>query len=253
MFRLSKWEEVLNLKTLCFRFFGDFGHFKPFFTTTSPITYSLIPPTAVFGVLGAILGLDKSNYTQILYKAGTRVGVGNGNSITKKSMGINLINTKGDYWIPTSKNSSGPRTPTRYEFLVNPEYLIFVTMSDSELLDCLALKIKRHETYYSVSMGLAWLLADFELVEFNYAREIINCSDFLSFSTAVPLTFLDPDTGVGIKPGIRYCKERFVKSFTENRKPNDYVDALFSTSKEKASLKVSEAYCLKDYYFCFLN
>jgi len=246
-------KDVLQLKVLCFRIYGDFGNFKPYYTTTSPITYSLMPPTAIMGVIGAILGLEKGNYNKILQEAETRVGIGIVNPIRKKNIGINLINTKGDYWIPTSKNTSGPRTPTRYEFLIKPEYLVFVTMKNVELLENLAVRIEQHKPCYSVSMGLAWLLADFEPVIFGEATEITNSQDFLIFSSAVPISCLDPEMGIGIVEGVRYCKERFVKSFGEDRKPMDYVDAIFSVSPEKARFRTNTAYKLDDMIFQFLT
>ena len=120
------------MKTLCFRLYGDFGHFRPYYTTSSPTTYSLMPPTSIFGVLGAVLGLDRNEnaYYRVLTEAGTKVGIGPVHRIRKMSLGINLVNTKGNYWIPTDKNSSGPRTPTRYEYVVKPDYLIFISMEN---------------------------------------------------------------------------------------------------------------------------
>jgi CRISPR-associated protein Cas5h len=244
---------VFKLKVLCFRFFGDFGHFRPYYTTTSPVTYSLMPPTAIMGVIGTILGLEKDKYYKILQEAGTRIGVGIVSPVRKKNIGINLVNTKGDYWIPTSKNASGPRTPTRYELLVNPEYLIFVTMSNMELLEDLATRIKQHKPCYSVSMGLAWLLADFVPVMFGEATEITHSPDLLEFASAVPISCLDPESGIGIVEGVRYCKERFVKSFGDDRKPLDYVDAIFSVSSEKARFRTSTAYKLDNMIFQFLT
>ncbi|HOA56293.1 MAG TPA: CRISPR-associated protein Cas5, partial [Clostridiales bacterium] len=78
------------MKVLCFRFFGDFGHFRPYYTTTSPVTYSLMPPTAIMGVIGTILGLEKDKYYKILQEAGTRIGVGIVSPVRKKNIGINL-------------------------------------------------------------------------------------------------------------------------------------------------------------------
>lgn len=244
---------MLQLKVLCFRFYGDFGHFKPYYTTTSPITYTLMPPTAIMGALGAILGLEKSKYNIILQEAGTRVGVGIVYPIRKKNIGINLINTKGDYWIPTSKNKSGPRTPTRYELLIKPEYLVFVTMNNLELLENLATRIEQHKPCYSVSMGLAWLLADFEPVVFGEATEITNSQDLLVFSSAVPVSCLASEAGIGIVKGVRYCKERFVKFLGEDRKPLDYVDAIFSVGSEKARFRTNTAYKLDGMVFQFLT
>lgn len=67
-----------------------------------------MPPTAIMGVIGTILGLEKDKYYKILQEAGTRIGVGIVSPVRKKNIGINLVNTKGDYWIPTSKTQVVP-------------------------------------------------------------------------------------------------------------------------------------------------
>lgn len=243
------------MKTLCFRLYGDFGHFRKYFTTTSPITYSIIPPTAAMGVIGAILGLERkdNSYYNILQNAKTRIGIGIQGGVKKRSFGINLINTKGDYWVPTRRNPNGSRTPTRYEFIVKPDYLIFVSMEDKELLEDLAMSIKEHRSVYNICMGLAWLLADFQFICFKEAEILNDIKEHLPLSSAVPVSLLHPTDGIKLIDGVNYCKERFVKCFGDNRIPQDYVDAIFPINGQKAFLKLKEVYKLDDYYFVFLT
>lgn len=243
------------MKTLCFRFYGDMGHFRQYFTTTSPITFSLIPPTSIMGVLGAILGLDREDdtYYKILLEAKTRVGAGILGLVKKKSFGINLINTKGDFWVPTSRNSSGPRTPTRFEFVIKPNYLIFVTMENEELLGKLAQMVKEHRSCYSTSMGLAWLLADFQFICFEEAEIMHDIKEHLPISSAVPISLLQQKDSIKVENGISYCKERFVKCFSADRVPQDYIDAIFPINGKTALLKPQEVYKLRSYYFTFLT
>jgi CRISPR-associated protein Cas5h len=154
------------MKCVCFKLKGDYGHFKPYYTTSSPTTYSIMPPTALFGLIGAILGLSKEGnlYYSTLEEAGLKVGIGLLTPLRKASMSTNLINTKGNFWVPTSRNANGMRTPTRYEYVIGQEYLIFVSMSDELLLDELADRLEKHKFAYSISMGLAGLLAEAEFL-----------------------------------------------------------------------------------------
>ncbi len=242
------------MKCLCFRLRGDYGHFRPYYTTSSPTTYSLMPPTSIFGLIGAILGLDKNDnyYYKILSDAKTKVGIGPTVPIRKTIMGTNLVNTKNNYWVPTDKNSSGPRTPTRFEYLVNVEYLIFVSTEDEKLLGELSDRIKNHKIAYSVSMGLSNLLADIEFVMYDYLDKF-DTTDYVKMNTAVPIDKISNNNGIKILPDIKYCKERYVKEFGDNRIPLSYVDVLFSYDGTMISVKCNEVYKMKDYFITFIN
>lgn len=242
------------MKCLCFKLKGGYGHFRPYYTTSSPTTYSLMPPTSIYGLLGAVLGLDKNDnyYYKVLSDARTRVGIGLTVPIRKSIMGTNLINTKNNFWVPTEKNSSGPRTPTRFEYLVDIEYLIFVSMEDEKLLEELSKKIKSHETAYSVSLGLANLLADIEFVMYDDLNKY-DTNEYVMMSTAIPTDKISSNNGIKILPDIKYCKERYVKEFGENRVPLSYVDVLFSYDGNTISVKCNEIYKMQNYCISFLN
>ena len=49
-------------KVLVFDIWGEYAHFRKYYTTTSPLSYSIPPRTAVTGFIGAILGLGKEKY-----------------------------------------------------------------------------------------------------------------------------------------------------------------------------------------------
>lgn len=242
------------MKCVCFQLRGDYGHFRPYYTTSSPTTYSLMPPTSIFGLIGAILGLEKeeSAYYRILSEAGLKVGIGTRTPVRKVSMSTNLINTKGNYWVPTGRNTSGMRTPTRYEYLVGQEYLIFASMVGGKLLEELAARLQDHRFAYGISLGLAGLIADADLLCFDEAQKV-ESDDYLELDSAVAIQDLDKKMGIYISPDIQYCRERYVKQFGENRVPLNYVDVLFSSNGRKVKVKCNKAYKIQDYLFTFLN
>ncbi len=242
------------MKVLAFRLFGDFAHFRAYYSTSSPTTYSLVPPTSIMGVLGAILGLSKyqDQYYDLLTEKETLVGVHLDNPVSKMMMSTNLINTKNNYWVPTGRNSSGPRTPTRFEYVRKPEYLIYVTMKDEGLLVELADRIKKHCLSYTVSLGLANLIAD---VTFEFYEEAVpqQAEGYQTMDCAVPLSALADEKPIHIEPDIQYCKERYVEYFLRDRVPGGYVDVLFSMNGKKITVKPSKYYEAGGRKFLFMN
>lgn len=237
---------------ICFDIFGDFAHFRPYDTTSSPITYTMLPPTTLFGILGAILGFGKEEYELRLKQAKTRIGIALNTEARKWTTSVNLINTKGNYWVPTNRNSNGPRTPTRYEFLVNPSYRIFVTMADNALLNELENRVREHTPVYTISLGLAGLIADLRYC-FSGEAQKTETLDYIQLSTAISILDLEEEDAIDLNKGLVYAKERFVSSFGENREPEEFVDVLYSLKGGPVWVKTKQAYKLNEHFFTFLN
>ena len=47
------------MKTLVFDIWADIGHFRKYYTTSSPLTFSFPSPPTIAGMLGAIIGSSK--------------------------------------------------------------------------------------------------------------------------------------------------------------------------------------------------
>lgn len=240
------------MKVLNFEIYADFAHFRPYYTTSSPTTYTMLPPTTLYGIIGAILGFGKEEYNEILIKNGTRIGIGIKNEVKKISLSMNLINTKGNYWVPTRKNTNGPRTPTKFEFLKDVCYSIFVTMEDEKMLEDLMKRVKNHTPHYTISLGLASLIADIKYIKFGEIEKI-QTSDYIDVVTAINIEELNGTTAINLTKEITYAKERFVKKFGENREPEEYVDVLYSLKAEDLSVKINNAYKLENEIFTFLT
>lgn len=242
------------MKCICFKLSGDYGHYRPYYTTSSPTTYSLMPPTSIYGLLGAILGLEKkaNYYYEKLEKAKLKVGIGLLTPVKKVSMSTNLVNTKNNYWVPTKKNSAGPRTPTKFEYVVRQEYLVFVAMEDEKILDDLADRLINHRFAYGISLGLANLIADAKFICYDNLSKI-SSEAYIEMDSAVPTNKIVMEKGIKIIPSIKYCKERYVKKFGKNRIPLNYVDVLFSTNGKKIAVKCNDVYRLKNFNITFLT
>ena len=82
------------MRILVFDIWGDYGHFKKFHTTSSPLSFSIPPPTAVYGIIGAIAGISKENYTDTLNQYNLKIAVGINKPVKKMRMGVNWIELK---------------------------------------------------------------------------------------------------------------------------------------------------------------
>jgi len=50
------------MKVLVFDVSSDYAHFRQPYSTTSSLTYAIPPRTAIFGLIGAILGIDSGGF-----------------------------------------------------------------------------------------------------------------------------------------------------------------------------------------------
>ena len=155
------------MKILGFDIWGDFGHFRKFYTTTSPLTFSFLPPPTIAGILGAIYGTDKNTneYLRVFGYDKCRIAIQILSAVKKVRMGLNFLETKGtNLKLPMSDKNLAPRTQIRTEFLKDPRFRIYVRHEDNDVFDDLCKNIKEHLSVYTVSLGLSELLADFTYV-----------------------------------------------------------------------------------------
>lgn len=208
-----------------FDIWGELGHFRRFFTTSSPLTFSFPPPTAVRGIVGAILGLRKEEYIGVTN--GLDVGVSILSPVKKQRFGLNFIFTKGSRGFePTLfRDRKGDvnktlRTQVQVEFLKDPKFRVYVSGSE-EVIGELHSLLKNHRTNYTVSLGLSECLADFSLVgRFRAEKaEVRN-----SVNSVIPVeNVLDIDFRAG-----KVMKERVPSAMNENRESIEFKDVIFN-------------------------
>ena len=103
---------------------GRYAIFRKSYTTTSSISFPFPPPTAVAGIIGAILGIvpnahrsaECADYWNEM--GGTRVAIGINRPIKWYRTGINFTNTK--------SNKTSDHTQIKHQFIKEPSYRIYV-------------------------------------------------------------------------------------------------------------------------------
>lgn len=239
------------MNVLIFDIHADFGHFRKIYSTSSPLTYSIIPPTAFYGMIGAIIGFEKENnqYLQYINQDTLKVAIQLLQPVKKMRLGLNHINTKGNVWIPKQRRE-GARTQIRTEFLRFPKYRCYVHMNDSSLFSKLIEYVQHHKNVYNVSMGLSECLAQVEFVSLQEFEERMD-GEVAQVVTAIPERLLKK---LEIEFGKEYLKERLPIHINSERVVNLYDEVLFEANGQPIAVSVDSYWTDgRDTQIVFLN
>lgn len=227
------------MKVLVFDIWGDMGHFKKFYTTSSPLSFAFPPPTTIRGMLGAILGVDKDNYMEFFSKERCLISLKIMAPIKKMRMGLNHINTKDNFWTPVKHGSHEARTQIRTEFIKDPYYRLYVSHFDNEVFNTLAEYVSSHKSVFTLSLGLSELLADFRFNGIYDTEEVENSE--VEIATVIPF-YRMAEKGIKFEEGKKYFKERMPIDMDKERVVWHYQDVLYEPEGKVISI------CMKKYW-----
>lgn len=234
------------MKVLVFDIFGDYGHFRKFYTTSSPLTFPFPPPPTIYGMVGAIYGAGKDEYLKIFDYESCKVALRIMNPVKKVRMGMNLIFTKrrdGKFdptLIASEKAEKQPRTQIRTEFVKSPYYRIYLSHRDSQTFSKLETLLREHKSIYTLSLGLSELLANYEFIGVFESREINNGD--VELVTPVLSKNLKK---LEIEPERKYFKERIPIKMNPERVVELYEDVIFESDGKSIKASVEGFYQLE--------
>jgi len=213
------------VNVIVFDIWGDYGHFKKFHTTASPLTFSFPPPTAVIGIVAAVLGIDKESYWDVFSPDDTRVAVRIINPVKKIRIGINVIETKS---AGSMFNRIRQRSQIKYEYLKDAHYRIFFSHDDMELMERLKEMLIAHKTIYTLSLGSAQMLAGFSFIGAYKAQELPGDS-YVSVHSVLPLeeNMRINSKVIRFEENRQYTKEIVSTRMNASREVLDYKTVLF--------------------------
>ncbi|WP_297889780.1 type I-B CRISPR-associated protein Cas5b [Sulfurihydrogenibium sp.] len=229
------------MKVLAFDLWGDYGHFKKFYTTSSPLTFSIPPNTAIYGMIGAIIGLAKEEYLKHINGRTTKIGIEILKPIKKTRITLNYIDTKQHFYLIKG------RTQIRTEFLKEPAYRLYIHISDENLFNELINRVKTKQSYYTLSLGLANLLANFQFKGL-YDVETLEQSDKVN---SVILT--ENVESIEMKEGKKYFKERIPLDMKEDREVICYKEIVMELEGNTIEGKFKNCYKVGDRIISFLT
>ncbi|MBE0068293.1 type I-B CRISPR-associated protein Cas5b [Thermoanaerobacterium thermosaccharolyticum] len=236
------------MKSLIFDIYGDFGHFKKYYTTSSPLTFSFPPPPTIKGMLGAIGGISKTEYLKTFRSDKCKIAVRILRPVKKIRMGLNLINTKDNFWIPFKKKNHEARTQVKMELLKDPMYRIYFSHEDDELFNDIVEKVRNHHNVYTLSLGLSEMIADYRFVDVKDAFETGDVET--EISSVLPYKYI-LDNKIVFEDGKKYFKEKIPFDMDEDRVVLDYSDVVYEANGKSIRSYVLKSWVIDDEYVMF--
>lgn len=225
-------------KFLVFDIWGDYAHFKKYYTTSSPVSFSIPPRTVLIGLISAIIGKGKEEYLQVMTKDQVEIAVRVINRIKKIRVTQNLIDTKSGYWRPVQRGNLTGRTQIRFEYLKAPRFRIYLRHSVPEIQNSLRSNLENHKSVYTPYLGISEHIADFIFLAECLVEEN-NYETISEVHTVIPLdAMIKADL---LEPGYKYFKERIPVEMLPNRIVTEYREVLYEVEGKPIKAKVKNA------------
>jgi CRISPR-associated protein Cas5h len=229
--------KMADTDLIVFDIFADFAHFKRPYTTTSPVTFPIPSKPTLYGMISAIIGLDKDHYLEQFYNCGAKVAIRIKNPVHKTYIAENLINTKEG--MAKIKN----RTQVKIEFLKNVAYRIYVSHPQEDISSRLLQNLKAHKAHYTFSMGLSECIGNFEFVgQFqSISRNNNNSSDYIEIHSVIPTASLikDDDTVIKFEPKKEIFRVSLTAEMNTQREIQQMTDIVFERNGRPIRAKVN--------------
>lgn len=224
---------------LSFDIWGDYAHFKKFYTTTSPLTFEFPPPPTMAGILSAIIGLDKTEYLSHFQNPDAyRLSICLRGPVQKVRWTQNLIDTKGPkrrFW------EINNRTQIRIEFLKDAAYRVYFSHANTAIHNALKEKLENHESVYSISLGLSELLANFEFHgEISFVEKTL--SDWILLDSVLPVSLLLDDNAIRFSMNQEIFKVNYPIRMTQDRLVTQREDVIFERNGKPIECMVKTFY-----------
>jgi len=236
-------------KLLVFDVWGDYAHFRRFYTTTSPLSFPIPPRTALCGLLGAILGLEKedNDYLNYFSTESAHIALKLLNPIKKIVIAENLIDTK---------TARGPgmnlitnRTQIRFEFLKDQKYRIYFYCSNKEdiIYHKLKYNLQYHKTVYTPCLGLSENIANYKF-KGEFEIDTLSYEDnYIPIHTVLPLQKISENEGIMFESEGEYFSIRMPVELNTERIVTKYRDIIFDRKGEPIKVKLIESFAKINY------
>jgi CRISPR-associated protein Cas5h len=223
-------------KILVFEISSDYGHFRKYFTTSSPISYSFPSRTTIMGIIAGMLGKERDSYYEELSEEHLNIAIEIINPIKKVKFSTNYLHTKINEGM-TSDFLIKKRTQIPCQYVKKPKYRIYLNSKNNELYNEIRERLESSNFHYSISLGQAQHLAkikylgEFDLKKENVTDNLITINSVLRKDCLNELKFEYSDGKVA-----EYLIDRLLVDFDTNfsRKPKLYMDYIYEKNGENS-------------------
>ena len=236
-------------EVLIFDIKGEYGHFRKYNTTTSPLTYSIPTRTAIAGILGAILGMEREirdgvfplgvePVQEFFSKVRSDIAVQIIRPVKKENIGFNLINTKMSFYDLTKAG----RTQIEFELVKDVHYRIFLSMEDKKKFVELSERIANKCHHFTPYLGLAQFTAQIDFVQKTVAKCGQVQNGFTEIITAVNMSKLQGEPPIEFQREFYYSANNMPIAMNRDRQVLEYSEVLIEKNGNPLRVKVSDYY-----------
>lgn len=238
---------------LIFDISGEYGHFRKYNTTTSPLTYSIPTRTAISGILGAILGMERelrdgvfpdgaTPVQKFFSKKNADIAIQIINPVKKVNIGFNLINTKASFYDLTKSG----RTQIEFELLKDAKYRLYLSMSDTDKFDELTERIINKNHHFTPYLGLAQFTAKVEFVQKSTGTIQPPSNGYVNIITAINMSKLIGDTPINFFSEYFYSANNMPVEMNRDREVQEYSEILIEKNGKPIPVRIAEYVNLKN-------
>jgi len=231
-------------KVLIFDAWGDYAHFRRFYTTTSPLTFPIPPRTALCGLIGAIIGKEKENNEYLRHFSLNEASIGLRllKPVKKVMIAENLIDTEKS---PKSFYNI-KRTRIRFEFLKDQKYRIYFHHTDEDIYQQLKENLMNHKSVYTPCLGLSENIANFKFVgEFKVKSETTR--EYVQINSVLPTEKIVEKQGIKLNFGVEYFSIKVPIELNLDRIVTKYSNIFFERTGKPVEAKLISHYWNIDY------
>ncbi|MHA1798318.1 MAG: type I-B CRISPR-associated protein Cas5b [Candidatus Helarchaeota archaeon] len=261
--------EISRDSTIVFEILGDYGYFKRFYTTSSPLTFDFPPKTALTGMIGAIIGLS---YEQRYELFNTKIALEVLHAKKKRMFGTNWLNTKWRGKDPSESmkkwleylnlkpskdiypflglewKGHSPHTQANLEILLEPCYRIYYSCENIYARELHSM-LKDHKRYYPLYLGNSEFIGDYKFIGIYPQEKIENSRlEFIKINSIIPSTVFNNNDTTDVYKINSYQKLIITNTpyiMVENRKTIEYINIIYDLEGRPIEMKVPSYFKVK--------
>ena len=238
-------------KLLVFDIASEYGHFRKFNTTTSPLTYSIPTRPAIAGMLGAILGIERElssgkfrdgviPVSEVFAKKNAAMAVQLINPVKKINIAFNLLDTEKT---ASSFFNIKQRTQIEFELLKDSCFRLFISIKDDKAFAELINRIEENRTHFTPYLGLSQFTATIKFRGLSGFKQLMS-SAFEEVVTAVNLSNTNPADPIQFNHSVdfKYTSDTMPVVMMKDRIVTEYSEVIVETNGKSIQVKSNEIY-----------
>lgn len=224
------------MRVCVFKIKGLHGHWRKWFTTTSPLTYSFPPRTSVIGLIGAILGIERGKIPIVFPITSTHVAICPVHPIVKHRLPENWrqspLTIRAGKLDQQALDKFAEGFQANLEIIRYPAYRIVFSYRNGmvTLMDDLISRIKEKRWVFQPYLGTMGFLADVEFESEDEAKE--RTAKEFELHSVLPLSE-SGEKGVDISESDTYTREERVPLDVLPGRQFRYLNAAYVESNGK--------------------